>query len=763
MVAATAVGAVLAGLLALRQAPSLSVGPLVVVGLLIAALICSQLRPTFIAWGAEGDDITLDEALLVVGFALLPTPGILLASLLATLISQGLQRRPLRKAIFNASAHGAGVAAGALLIHATVGSMAGPLTASRLLALAGAVTLFCVVQGILVWLVIACASGSRFREVLAEMGPPAALSCAITASWGLLMAIAVRHIGWTIVLGLAPFVLLRALHRADRDRGRLRGLLQTATATATATSQSREMVQASVEDAARSLLDTGRAEVRTAPPGSGELGAALPTQSGGGWLVVGDRNDANPFDAEDQELLDGIAAVASIALDNAEMLDHLGHAALHDPLTALPNRLLFTKRAAEAIERCQTEGTRFGVLSLDLDRFKRINDNLGHLAGDELLRQVAARLDLAVDHDDTVCRMGGDELAVIVSGSGSVDSLVLAAQRLLDSLAAPFDLSGSEVFATASVGIARFPVDGATPDLLLRAADRALYAAKAAGRNGFMVHEPDDAAAGDLALERDLHVALDAGQLWVAYQPVVSADGGARSVEALARWDHPDLGPVPPERFLRVAEEVGLIAAIDRWVLDQAVGQLARWRGAGLGHVRMAVNVSARTLSQTGFEDNVALTLARHGCAPHQLELEVTEQTAVQEPLSVIDRLRRLRASGITIAIDDFGTGYSSLSRLHAFPSDRVKVDRSFVATLTAGTLNPIVAATIAMAHHLGLEVIAEGVETDEQLAVLAELGCDASQGWLFAPALPAEDAGAELLRRLPPDLCELPSLTFSG
>lgn len=539
LIGAVVASAVLAMTLALRLAPAPSLGSLAMVGLLTCALVWSQLSPTFVAWGSEGDDVSLDEAVLIVGFVLVPTTGVILASAVAALVAQLVQRQALRKLVFNVGTHVAGSALAALVIHAMVGSVTGPLTSDQVLAVAAGAAAFCTVQALLVWLVISCATGTSFASLVKAAVGPAALSFAITASWGLLMAIAVRQLGWTIVLGVAPFVLLRALHRAERERGRLHVLLHTATATATATSRSAESVRAAVEDAARSLLGAGRAAVRATPPAPGELGVALSAGSSAGWLVVSERADAHPFDVEDHELLEGIAAVASIGLGNAEMLDRLGHAALHDPLTALPNRLLFTNRIAAAIERCTAEGTRFGLLSLDLDRFKRINDNLGHLAGDELLRQVAGRLDMAARPEDTVCRMGGDELAVIVSAQGSPEGLAAAAQRMLDSLAAPFELNGSQVFVTASVGISRFPVDGDTGELLLQAADRALSAAKAAGRNGFMIHEHDEDGAGDLALEHDLHVAIERGQLWVAYQPVVCSDGAARAVEALVRWTTP--------------------------------------------------------------------------------------------------------------------------------------------------------------------------------------------------------------------------------
>lgn len=754
LVTLVTLGAVGTSVASLRSAPSASLGPFVLVVAVGAVLAFAQLCPTFVSWGSEAEDTTLEEAVLAVGLVLLPTTGVLVASIASTVCTQLWQRRAPLKITFNLATHAGGIALGGMVIHASVGSVSGPLTSAQVLAVAGAVTAFTVTQALLVWLVLATASGSAYWGILRLAAPPAALSFAVTASWGLLMAVAVRHLDWTIALGLAPFVLLRALHRAEGDRSRLRGLLHTASTTAAASAESRDAVQASVELAARSLLISDRAELRSTPPGEGELGACLMTAPAARWLITGGRNDAHPYASEDQELLDGIAAIASVALDNAEMVDHLAHAALHDPLTALPNRLFFTSEVTSAITRCQTENdSTFGVLSIDIDRFKRINDSLGHLAGDELLRQIACRLKAAVRSSDVVCRLGGDELAVVVGKGSRSEDLARSAQRILRSLTGPFDIGGSQVFITASIGIAHFPTHGDTPEFLLRSADRALYRAKTAGRNGFRIHDADDGGPEDLALEHDLHLAISRDELWVAYQPVISADGNARSVEALVRWDHPQLGSVPPDRFLRIAEEVGLITLIDLWVLDRAVYQLARWREAGLSHVRMAVNVSARTLSQTGFEERVAETLRRQMVPAANLELEITEQVAVQEPLAVVERLRRLRDTGVTIAIDDFGTGHSSLSRLNAFPADRLKIDRAFVGKLVKDQLNPIVAATIAMGHHLGLEVVAEGVETAEQLEVLRTLGCDASQGWLFAPALVAEEAAVELRRRLPP-LC---------
>jgi diguanylate cyclase (GGDEF)-like protein len=385
---------------------------------------------------------------------------------------------------------------------------------------------------------------------------------------------------------------------------------------------------------------------------------------------------------------------------------------------------------------------------LDLDRFKKVNDGLGHPAGSEVLRQAAQRLVREGRAGDTVARVGGDEFVVCAPGLRSVDEGAGLAERLLGAFAAPFLVEGREVFVSASIGVALHPRDGASPEELLKHADAAMYGAKLHGRNTFQVHVAPVAGAHDrLTLEAHLHRAIERSELTLAYQPQIDlATGETVAVEALARWTDPELGPVGPDHFIPVAEDSGQIVALDTWVLRTACEQAQAWSDSGLPPVRMAVNVSGRHFHHGRLTETVASVLWQTELDPHRLELEVTESVAVEEEHTNRLVLEELRALGVGVAIDDFGTGYSVLSRLRYFPLDRLKIDRAFVAEVPgrAGD-GAIVVAMIAMAHALGLEVVAEGVETAPQRDFLIQNGCDLGQGYLFARPLTAA-AVAELL-----------------
>ncbi len=424
----------------------------------------------------------------------------------------------------------------------------------------------------------------------------------------------------------------------------------------------------------------------------------------------------------------------------------LAHAYLHDSLTGLPNRTLFTYRLAYALARGRGKLGSVAVLVLDLDRFKAINDALGHEIGDEVLVSVAGRL---VDADGTaeiIARLGGDEFLVLFDGDGAEADAVAFAGRALEALSAPIVAGTSEVFITASIGIAltSTTVREATP--LLSNADAAMYQAKARGGGTTEVFgEAMRVTVLDrLTTEHSLHRALERSELRLFYQPVVEISvGRAIAVEALIRWDHPEQGLVVPNRFIPVAEETGLIIPIGAWVLAEACEQLKAWEdidARGLG-TAVAVNLSARQIDHPDLVDTVAQILARTGLAPANLTLEITESALMNDAAGALGVLRALKDLGVSLAIDDFGTGYSSLSYLQRFPLDILKVDKTFVDELG---LNPegseIVTAVINLAHALGLQVIAEGVETEVQLEELQRLGCDFAQGYLFSRPVPAAD-----------------------
>jgi diguanylate cyclase (GGDEF)-like protein len=419
------------------------------------------------------------------------------------------------------------------------------------------------------------------------------------------------------------------------------------------------------------------------------------------------------------------------------LIEQIEHQVLHDALTGFPNQLLFEQRLTSAM--AAEEGA--AVLFLDLDRFKRVNDCLGHPAGDALLQQVSERIAAEAGAVDTVARMGGDEFTLLVTGPRAGLDAVGVARRLIEGFGRPFDLLGQHVFVTPSIGIAVHPDGGAAPTALLTNAHTAMYRAKDAGRNGYEVYATDMNATAHrrLALEADLHNALAAGQLRVLYQPEVDlTTGKVVAVEALTRWHHPTLGVIRPDTFIPLAEETGLIVAIDDWVLRTACSQARRWADAGLPALRVAVNLSGRAFHRPGIVERVADVLRGAGLEPQRLELEVTESAAVGQAPDSSSVLGGLEALGVKLAVDDFGTGYSSLSRLRALPLHTLKIDRSFVQRIRDDTDGePLIEAVIVMAHALGLTVVAEGVETVAQKAFLGRHGCDLAQGFLLGPPGP--------------------------
>jgi diguanylate cyclase (GGDEF)-like protein/PAS domain S-box-containing protein len=428
------------------------------------------------------------------------------------------------------------------------------------------------------------------------------------------------------------------------------------------------------------------------------------------------------------------------------MEERLRHEALHDPLTGLPNRRLLMERLSAALDRGRRRGGGPAILFLDLDRFKVVNDSLGHPVGDQLLAAVADRLRPCAGPDDTVARFGGDEFAVLLQ-SATAEAALRTAEAVQRALAAPVALGGYEVVTSASIGIAVATAQTDGPEALLRSADVAMYRAKAAGPGRCEVY---DRAMHALALSRlrtetELRRALERGEITPHYQPIVSlSTGRITGVEALARWRHPERGWVHPAEFVAVAEESGAILELGRHVLTQACRDAGGWStDAPLG---VSVNLSVKQLSQADLVQQVRRALDDSGCDPARLRLEITESVLVDSAEAAASTLGRLKELGVRVLMDDFGTGWSSLSALHRLPVDGLKVDRSFVAAMGRdGRAGELVASVVALAHALGLEVVAEGIERPDQLAGLRALGCDAAQGFLFSPAIDA-DALARLL-----------------
>jgi diguanylate cyclase (GGDEF)-like protein len=466
---------------------------------------------------------------------------------------------------------------------------------------------------------------------------------------------------------------------------------------------------------------------------------------------------SSSFDDEDLELVKLFANHVAIALENAATHERLINAALTDPLTSLPNRRLFTDRVEHALARRVRSRGRTAVLFLDLDRFKLVNDGLGHAAGDAVLKAVGDRLSGGLRASDTVARLGGDEFGILLEDVASVHEATATAQRVLSSLSQPLDLDGREVSVRASIGLALDQVgDDVTADELLRDADTAMYRAKANGRGGMAVFEPSMLAhqLARLELDAELRTAVERGELFVVYQPIVDLSNGTiAAVEALVRWDHPTRGKLAPSDFIDVSEESGQIVSIGAWVVNEACQQARQWqmqRRAGR-ELRVSVNTSAREVVEPSFVSGIERALATSGLPADCLTLEITESMMLGDETVSIAALRDLRRIGVHVVIDDFGTGYSALSYLNQLPVDGLKIDRSFVQGLgSEREKTAIVSATIAFAHGLGLAVTAEGIETEDQLKHLIALNCNLGQGFLFARPLDSVTMGVALAAEYP-------------
>ncbi|WRZ01403.1 bifunctional diguanylate cyclase/phosphodiesterase [Streptomyces sp. NBC_00487] len=451
-----------------------------------------------------------------------------------------------------------------------------------------------------------------------------------------------------------------------------------------------------------------------------------------------------------QPLLLPLFAIPLIALDSTLWIARArAEEQLRDPLTGLPNRQWLLERTWTALDDAERIGARSALMLIDLDRFRSVNDTLGHLAGDRLLLQIADRLRVALPRGAEAARLGGDEFAVLLPVADSTTSASRVARNLVAALGSPLDLDGLTLVLEASAGLAVFPDHALDAEGLLRRADVAMYQAKR-DRTGVEVYEPkrDSNTPDRLGLLGDLRRALDAQEVELHYQPKVRFDGQVAGLEALVRWVHPERGKVPPDEFIAIAESSGLMPHLTEYVLETALAQVARWRAQGL-HVPVAVNVSPRDVHTPGFAGAVAARLARHGVPAGSLQLEITEHVLLEDPQRAADTLAGLTGHGVKMSLDDFGTGYSSLVHLRRLPVSELKIDRSFVARLAIDNEDAeIVRCTVDLAHSLGLLVVAEGVEDDETWERLRDLGCDAVQGWLVAAAMPPEEATAWLRAR---------------
>jgi diguanylate cyclase (GGDEF)-like protein len=437
--------------------------------------------------------------------------------------------------------------------------------------------------------------------------------------------------------------------------------------------------------------------------------------------------------------LKSAARTNALRLERAN--EELQHQATHDALTSLPNRVLFLDRLGREVARSERGSLPFAVLVVDLDRFKVVNDTLGHAAGDQLLVEVARRMSMAVRAADTVARTGGDEFLLLLSGIHEAADAGVIATKIVSELDKPISVGGTEVHTSASIGISVYPADGADSDSLVAHADEAMYFAKQRGRNGFQFFSPgmNVFSRERMNFESDLRRALPQKQFELHYQPKMDvATDRVNSVEALLRWRHPSRGIIGPLEFIPIAEEAGLMSAISEWVLGEACGQARQWQMAGLPFVRIAVNISPVQFRQPRFLEIVRTALIEHHLEPRFLEIELTETAIMDQAESSVTILEELSRMGVVVSIDDFGTGYSSMSYLRRFPIDKLKIDQSFIKDLTTHSdATSIVTAIISLAHSLRLKVVAEGVETKEQLETLRTLGCDQYQGFYRSAAVP--------------------------
>ncbi|HEX6733545.1 MAG TPA: EAL domain-containing protein [Azonexus sp.] len=453
-------------------------------------------------------------------------------------------------------------------------------------------------------------------------------------------------------------------------------------------------------------------------------------------IYTADKGDAQPH-------FIGTSGVARDITERKRAEETIAFQAFHDLLTGLPNRTLFLDRLELSITQARRRNQRLGVMFLDIDRFKLINDTYGHPEGDRLLKEFSGRMRQCLRSGDTLARQGGDEFTVLLPDIVSVDDVAVIAKKMLAELKRPFTVAERDFIATVSIGIAVYPEDGQTPDELIRNADIAMYQTKAQGKDGFLEFRPamNTVHVERISLENDLRQALkDGNQFELHYQPQVNLrERRITGVEALIRWHHPTHGLIAPDAFIPLAEETGTIVAVSNWVLDAACRQLAEWRRRGFRHLRMGVNLSPREFERNDLLERIAAPLHQYGVPPGALEVEITENLLMKDAESIIAKVRQLRRSGVGISIDDFGTRYSSLNYLRRFSVSTIKIDQSFVRDIGLGYgSDAIVQAIVGIARSFNLHVLAEGIETKIQRDTLIGLGCDEMQGYLFSRPLPA-------------------------
>jgi diguanylate cyclase (GGDEF)-like protein len=468
--------------------------------------------------------------------------------------------------------------------------------------------------------------------------------------------------------------------------------------------------------------------------------------------------------AEVTNFVQSVANIVGTALARRRADEQLSYAAQFDTLTGLPNRQLFRDRIAQSISRAMRKSRPIAVVALNLDGFKLVNNGHGHAAGDRVLVQVAERLISCVSAYDSVSRLGADEFAIALSNIEQVEEVAPVVQRMLHTLAQPFDLDDGEAFISATAGVSIFDTDGGDAHTLIKNAELAMHRAREKGRNFYEFFAPEMNQRGleRMRLERGLRRALERGEFLLHYQPkICAATGKIRGAEALLRWQHPERGLVLPGEFIPILEETGLIVPVGLWVLETACEQIRRWARAGIDVESISINLSARQFQQSNFDAHIRRVIECSGISPGKIELEITESMLMHDPGQAIQTLTRLKQLGVSLSVDDFGTGYSGLSYLRQLPLDSLKIARNFISDITQHPEDATIAlAIINLAHNLGLQVVAEGVETEAQARFLAAHRCNFLQGFFFSLPLDADAYGRLEVTR---DLPRLPWVSHDG
>ena len=723
-------------------------GHLGLAAVLVAAAATLQIAPIRLGHVAESEYLHLDEAFLVPMTVYLSTPEVAAGIAVASLIGNLWHRKGWMRTTFNAGQIAATTALGATVGRAA-GAGTGVFSGRAALAAALGVLVYSVLSMLAVAGIIAMAQGLSMSATLRDGVGVRLATWGSALSLGVLIAAALDGHSWVLVTAVVPIAMLqfayRRAFRQYRERRQMERLYDASTAIRATVDP--EVVRHELVRAAYELLPAKL--VRLVGPGTPEPGGLRVSLDETTDIEVSPA-DGGTFQDDHRFMLQALTSVAATALANAQFQERLAFQAFHDPVTELPNRALFLDRLRHAQERMARLSTKYALVFIDLDRFKVVNDSLGHAAGDELLVQVARRLQGSLRVGDTLGRFGGDEFVALLEDLDNEPEALAVAERLLAGLAEPIALGEREIIVTASAGVVIGDGTHLGPEECIREADVAMYRAKARGGGCFEVfhHELEGGALPRLDLEIDLRRAISEGELEVHYQPVMRTRGPVVGVEALVRWRHPERGVVSPAEFIPLAEETGLILPLGRFVLDEACRQVGEWRRLHpeLDGLVVSVNLSPRQFRQADLDGQVAAALQRSGLDAGSLCLEVTEGVMVEDVEAATSTLNGLKALGVSISVDDFGTGYSSLSYLKRFPLDYVKIDRSFVAGLDEKVDSEIVRSVIRLAAAIGISVVAEGVETAEQLDRLEALGCPLVQGFYLARPQPAGDTEALLV-----------------